>query len=415
MESLGFHTNHYIHHTLPIDNHQICYIPKFLQYSVSGTSFLDLAWLIPPSTISPHDITKTLIFCETIELGSRVYNFLQHLLPQSLHRNQEVILPYHSLLSKSGRTSVMQNFRSGTTRIVIGTNCFTWGVDVPDIRNVVVFGLPSSFSKLVQQIGRAGRDGDQAYAITYAAQWVKDIPEGFQKSTKQELANLKQRESMCPVLRSWFNASPISCPQTIFCKNFGEHPSQPQNCCVYHHKTLLNTEPTESQVQQFSPPHTKAPTVRSDGTYKPFRDKKFTALQESASRMIAVWARQTWEEVRGEDTLFPSTAFFPEALQKQLSEKIHVVTSVDHLSTILHDWHYIDSHKHQLFKFCKEILTGLDNIRQETQDTYEMVEDEEKEEVQPLHAIKIKIPAPKTKVHKEDPVDEKPSKRQCRR
>ena len=410
-ESLGFHTNHYIHHALPIDNQQICYIPKFLQYPVSGTSFLDLAWLIPPSTVSPHDITKTLIFCETIELGSCVYNFLQHLLPQPLHRNRDLILPYHSLLSKSGRTSVMQNFRLGTTRIVIGTDCFTWGVDVPDIRNVVVFGLPSSFSKLVQQIGRAGRDGDQAYAITYAAQWVKDIPEGSKKATKQELTNLKRRESMCPVLRHWFNSSLISCPRTVFCNNFGELPSQPKNCCVYHHETLLNTEPTESQVQQFSPSHAKAPTIRSDGTYKPFRDKKFISLQESTSRMIAVWARQTWEEVRGKDTLFPSTAFFPEALQRRLSEKIHVVTSVDHLSTILHDWHYIDSHKHQLFKLCKEMLTGLDDIRQET---CEMVEDGEEEEAQPLHPIKIKIPALKQKVHEEDPVDLRPSKRQCR-
>ena len=50
----------------------------------------------------------------------------------------------------------------------------------------MVFGLPSSFSKLVQQIGRAGQDGNQAYAITYAAQWVEDIPEGSQRATKQE-------------------------------------------------------------------------------------------------------------------------------------------------------------------------------------------------------------------------------------
>ena len=150
IESLGFHPNHYIHHTLPIDNHQICYIPKILQHSVSGTSFLDLAWLIPSSTI-----TKTLIFCKTIKLGSHVYDFLQCLLPQSLHKNREIILPYHSLLSKSCWTTVMENFKSGTTQVVVGTDCFTWGVDVPDIRNVAAFGL-SLFSKLVQQVGWAG-------------------------------------------------------------------------------------------------------------------------------------------------------------------------------------------------------------------------------------------------------------------
>jgi superfamily II DNA helicase RecQ len=113
MESLGFHAGHYIHQKLQIDNSHLCYIPKILQYPISGTSFLDLAWLIPTSATSMGDITKTLIFCETIELGSRVHNFLHHLLPQPLHGNKQIILPYHSLLSKPGRTMVMENFRSG--------------------------------------------------------------------------------------------------------------------------------------------------------------------------------------------------------------------------------------------------------------------------------------------------------------
>ena len=102
MDSLGFHPGHYIHCALPIDNPHICYILKILQYLISSTSFLDLAWLIPTSASSPHNITKTLIFCETIELGSRIHKFLHCLLPQPLSDNKEIILPYHSLLSKSG-------------------------------------------------------------------------------------------------------------------------------------------------------------------------------------------------------------------------------------------------------------------------------------------------------------------------
>lgn len=109
-DSLGFQAHHYTHHMLPIDNHQICYIPRILQYPVSSTSFLDLAWLIPPSITSPLKITKTLVFCETIELGCRVHSFLWWLLPQPLQRNRKIILPYHSLLSKTGQTTVMENF-----------------------------------------------------------------------------------------------------------------------------------------------------------------------------------------------------------------------------------------------------------------------------------------------------------------
>jgi hypothetical protein len=305
----------------------------------------------------------------------------------------------------------MENFRSGTTRIVIGTDCFTWGVDVPDIRNVVVFGLPSSFSKLVQQIGRAGRDGNQAYAITYAAQWVEDIPEGSQRATKQETANLKRREVMCPVLRCWFNTLPTSCPRYVFCSHFGEHPSQPENCCIHHHCALPSMDPTESRVQQFSPTLTRAPMVRSDGTYEPF--KRFAALRDSALWMIAVWARQTWDKVRGEDTLLPSTAFFPEALQKRLSEKIHVVTSVEHLCDVLHDWRNLDPHKVNLFKFCKEVVKSLDHLRQEAQDAGEVLKDDE-QKTQVVHSVKVRIPGSKQKTHEEDPVNDRPQKKQRR-
>ena len=411
MDSLGFQANHYIHHTLPIDNTHICYIPKFLDYPTSSTTFLDLAWLIPPSAVSPEDIPKTLIFCEKIELGSRVHTFLQHLLPESLHRNREAILPYHSLLSRPGRTQAMQNFQLGTTRIIIGTDCFTWGVDVPDIRYVVVFGLPSSFSKLVQQIGRAGRDGNQAYAITYVAQWVKDIPEDLQKHTKQEIANLKRRETICPALRAWFNASSTFCPRMVFCDHFGEPTYHPENCCIYHHKISPNTQPTISLIQQFSSSHTKPPTVHSDRTYKSFGGKEFAPYRDSASRLIADWARVVWEERRGANNLFPSTAFFPEALQKRLSDKIHLISSAEKLHQLLSDWQHIDEYGHNLFKFCSKVVKGLEEIRQDMQGGDEMDVDEETD--QP--SIKIKIPALKQKVCEEDPDDARPSKRQCRR
>jgi hypothetical protein len=134
--------------------------------------------------------------------------------------------------------------------------------------------------------------------------------------------------------------------------------------------------------------------------------------------MIAVWARQTWEEVRGENTLLPSTAFFPEVLQKRLSEKIHVVTSIGRLCNVLHDWRYLDSHKAHLFKFCEEVLEGLDDLRQEAQDTHEVSEDkmveDDKQGTQEMHSVKVRIPASKQKTHEEDPIGDRPKKRQRR-
>ena len=48
--------------------------------------------------------------------------------------------------------------------MVIATNAFGMGIDIPVIRHVVMFGCPRSMESYTQQAGRAGRDGNQSMA-----------------------------------------------------------------------------------------------------------------------------------------------------------------------------------------------------------------------------------------------------------
>ena len=52
-------------------------------------------------------------------------------------------------------------------RLVIATSTFSLGVDYPDIARVINWGTPNTVEELVQQTGRAGRDGSDADAILY--------------------------------------------------------------------------------------------------------------------------------------------------------------------------------------------------------------------------------------------------------
>ena len=66
---------------------------------------------------------------------------------------------YHAGMAKPDRERVQDAFKDGSCPIVVATNAFGMGIDVPDIRAVVHFGIPGSLEDYCQEAGRAGRDG----------------------------------------------------------------------------------------------------------------------------------------------------------------------------------------------------------------------------------------------------------------
>jgi len=72
---------------------------------------------------------------------------------------------YHAGLSRAVRDRVHGEFHAGTLPIVVATTAFGMGIDKPDIRWVCHVALPESPDDYLQEIGRAGRDGDPAHAV----------------------------------------------------------------------------------------------------------------------------------------------------------------------------------------------------------------------------------------------------------
>jgi ATP-dependent DNA helicase RecQ len=71
---------------------------------------------------------------------------------------------YHAGLSKTARRQAMASFLDGATRIVSATVAFGMGIDKPDVRWVLHADPPGSLDAYYQELGRAGRDGEQARA-----------------------------------------------------------------------------------------------------------------------------------------------------------------------------------------------------------------------------------------------------------
>lgn len=69
---------------------------------------------------------------------------------------------YHAGLTRSERASVEFAFRAGALSCIVSTSAFGEGVNIPDIRHVVLYHMPFGDIEFNQMSGRAGRDGDPA-------------------------------------------------------------------------------------------------------------------------------------------------------------------------------------------------------------------------------------------------------------
>ena len=85
---------------------------------------------------------------------------------RSLRRNirelGQRIAFYNAGLSREDRTRVEQAFRAGDLSCIVSTSAFGEGVNLPDIRNVVLYHMPFGSVEFNQMSGRAGRDGQNA-------------------------------------------------------------------------------------------------------------------------------------------------------------------------------------------------------------------------------------------------------------
>ncbi|MCA1828549.1 MAG: ATP-dependent DNA helicase [Myxococcales bacterium] len=72
---------------------------------------------------------------------------------------------YHAGMGDDERISVQDRFVRGEARIIVATNAFGMGVDKADIRFVAHFDVPRSLEAYYQEIGRAGRDGAESFAL----------------------------------------------------------------------------------------------------------------------------------------------------------------------------------------------------------------------------------------------------------
>ena len=65
------------------------------------------------------------------------------------------------------REEALRDFRNGKSRVLVATSVAARGLDIPKVKHVINYDLPSNIEEYVHRIGRTGRIGNKGMATAF--------------------------------------------------------------------------------------------------------------------------------------------------------------------------------------------------------------------------------------------------------
>lgn len=104
-------------------------------------------------------ITQAVIFCNTKQKVDW--------LTQKMRDANFTVASIHGDMPQKERDAIMQQFRSGASRVLISTDLWGRGLDVQQVSLVICYDLPNNRELYIHRIGRSGRFGRKGVAINF--------------------------------------------------------------------------------------------------------------------------------------------------------------------------------------------------------------------------------------------------------
>ena len=99
-------------------------------------------------------------------------------------------LTIHGEKEQDDRTAVMEKFRNGEEKLLIGTDVTARGIDIPDIAMVVNYDLPDNPENYVHRVGRTGRAKKKGLAYSFVAEQEVELLEEIEEFLQKSIAEI---------------------------------------------------------------------------------------------------------------------------------------------------------------------------------------------------------------------------------
>lgn len=123
-----------------------------------------------------RNLGRIIIFCRKYDDVTAIYYFFKAALGEHYtepkgspnYVKYRVVDMYTHATHSSVRVKILRYFTTPSPlRVIIATIAFGMGVNCPDVRQVIHWGVPDDAEMYVQESGRAGRDGKLACALLF--------------------------------------------------------------------------------------------------------------------------------------------------------------------------------------------------------------------------------------------------------
>ncbi|KAG8737340.1 hypothetical protein FRC10_008298 [Ceratobasidium sp. 414] len=283
--------------------------------------------------VSVDEVPIAIIFVNHIHFGIRLRTYLTSLLPQNItgDARKYFIRGYHSLHTQDYQKASLEALRAGTeTRNLLCTDTGALGIDIREVKQVVIAQMSKTFKTQTQRSGRIREDGTTYF---YYPEWMA--------LTQQSKTALASRSRVELVTVDFANASLNRCPRAVACEHWGEPFVQPPDCCVIHDPDEQLHEQEVSRRVQDAKAQARRTRKRAGLPAGPNTNKQSCQpldkqiMVPAVRKLLKEWGTRTWQNIPNRHPNDPPELFLSNDYLEDLCNRMHVCTTFKALQKVM--------------------------------------------------------------------------------